>query len=161
MPYGLEALAPSESGIADFKECLKHLRDEQPDEALADVRRALRTAPENPFYLSYAGLLTALVEGKFRDAEKLCRQALSLRHNHAQLYLNLAEVYQRAGRPQEALDVLEKGWTSAGRDHRIRQALNNFGARRNPVIPVFERSNPINYILGKCRHRLLGPKRTA
>jgi hypothetical protein len=41
----------------------------------------------------------------------------------------------------------------------VLHALNNFGARRTPMIPILERSNPINRILGKCRHRLLGPKR--
>jgi hypothetical protein len=43
----------------------------------------------------------------------------------------------------------------------VLQALNNFGTRRGPMIPFVERSSPINRILGKCRHRLLGPKRTA
>jgi hypothetical protein len=43
----------------------------------------------------------------------------------------------------------------------ILQALKNFGARRGPMIPFVERSNPINRILGKYRHRLLGPKRAA
>ena len=43
----------------------------------------------------------------------------------------------------------------------ILQALRNFGARRGPMIPFVERSNPINRILGKYRHRLLGPKRVA
>ena len=43
----------------------------------------------------------------------------------------------------------------------ILQRLKNFGARRIPMIPFVKRSNPINRILGKCRHRLLGPKRIA
>lgn len=43
----------------------------------------------------------------------------------------------------------------------VLQALNKFGARRGPMIPFVKRSNPINRILGKCRHGLLGPKRSA
>lgn len=43
----------------------------------------------------------------------------------------------------------------------VLRALNNFGARRGPMIPFVKRSNLINRILGKCRHRLLGPKRAA
>jgi hypothetical protein len=43
----------------------------------------------------------------------------------------------------------------------ILQALKSFGTRRGPMIPFVERSNPINRILGKYRHRLLGPKRAA
>ena len=41
----------------------------------------------------------------------------------------------------------------------VLHALKNFGARRIPMIPILERRNPINRILGKCRHFLLGPKR--
>lgn len=41
----------------------------------------------------------------------------------------------------------------------VLKALDNFGVRRGPMIPFVERSNAINRILGKCRHRLLGPKR--
>jgi hypothetical protein len=43
----------------------------------------------------------------------------------------------------------------------VLHALKNFGARRTPMIPILQRSNPINRILGKCRHLLLGPKRIA
>jgi predicted Zn-dependent protease len=152
-----ELLSPTDSGMADFKECLKHLRDGHPEEALADVRSALEAAPRNAFYISYAGLLVARVEQRFHDAEMLCLEALGLRHNHAQLYLNLAEVYQTAGRPQEVIDVLEKGLTSTGRDPRIRRALKKWGRRRQPVLSFLHRRNPMNRILGKCRHRLLGP----
>ncbi len=54
--------------------------------------------------------------------------------NHAQLYLNLAEVYQQGGRTSEAIGILEKGLVSAGRDFRIRRALERIGVRRAPVL---------------------------
>ena len=158
MSQGLETLAPSDCGVSDFKECLKHLRDGHHDEALADVGRALGTSPDNPIYLSYAGLLAALANQRFRDGEQLCLEALKMRHNHPQLYLNLAQVYQKAGRFQDAVEVLEKGFRSAGRDPKIRCALNALRqrVRRKPVFSFFERSNPINRVLGKWRHRWLG-----
>jgi predicted Zn-dependent protease len=147
--------------MSDFKECLKHIRDGHPDEALADIRRALGSVPQNPFYLSYAGLLAALAEQRFGDGERLCREALGSRHNHPQLYLNLAQVYQTAGRPHEAIDVLEKGFTSTGRDKGIRRALEKLGRRREPVLSFLHRNNPMNRILGKWRYRLMGPPRAA
>ena len=59
----------------------------------------------------------------------------------------------RDGQPEEALVVDLR--------RAIHQALKNFGARRVPMIPFLERNNAINRILGKWRHRLLGPKRAA
>jgi hypothetical protein len=41
----------------------------------------------------------------------------------------------------------------------VLQALHKFGVRRGRMIPFMERGNAINRLLGKCRHRLLGPKR--
>ena len=61
--------------------------------------------------------------------------------------------HYREEHPEEALVVNAR--------RAIQQALHNFGARRVPMIPFLKRSNAINRILGKCRHRLLGPKRIA
>ena len=109
MSHWIGTTSPTDAGMTDFKECLKHLRDGQAEEALQHARRALGVAPKNPFYLSYTGLLAAVSEKRFGDAESLCREALGMRVNHAQLYLNLAEVYHQAGRTSEAIDTLEKG----------------------------------------------------
>ena len=161
MAYWIGTSAPTDAGMSDFKECLKNLRDGQAEEALLHARRALGIAPKNPFYLSYTGLLAAVAEKRFADAEVLCREAIEMRHNHAQLYLNLAEVYQSAGRTQEAIQVLEKGLVSAGRDFRIRRALEKMGMRREPVLTFLHRSHPLNRTLGKWRHRLAGPPKAA
>jgi predicted Zn-dependent protease len=147
--------------MTDFKECLKYLRDGNADEALQHARRALGVAPKNPFYLSYTGLLAALAERRFGDGETLCQEALGMKVNHAQLYLNLAEVYQQAGRTGEAIDTLEKGLVSAGRDFRIRRALERIGVRRAPVLTFLHRSHPMNRTLGRWRHRVTGPHKAA
>jgi len=159
--YWIGTASPTDAGMTDFKDCLKHLRDGHPEEALLHARRALGIAPKNPFYLSYTGLLAALAEDRFADAENLCQEAIAIRHNHAQLYLNLAEVYHSAGRSQEAISVLEKGLVSAGRDFRIRRALEKMGNRREPVLTFLHRSHPLNRTLGRWRHRLAGPPQAA
>ena len=161
MSYWIATSAPTDAGMSDFKECLKHLRNGHAEEALLHARRALGIAPKNPFYLSYTGLLAALAEKRFGDGESLCREAIEMRHNHAQLYLNLAEVYQSAGRAQDAIQVLEKGLVSAGRDFRIRRALEKMGMRREPVLSFLHRSHPLNRTLGRWRHRLTGPPKAA
>jgi predicted Zn-dependent protease len=161
MSHWIGTTSPTDAGMNDFKECLKNLRDGHPTDALLHARRALGVAPKNPFYLSYTGLLAALAEKRYGDAESLCQEALGMRHNHAQLYLNLAEVYHQAGRPQDAIATLEKGLVSAGRDFRIRRALERIGNRREPVFTFLHRSHPLNRTLGKWRHRLAGPTQAA
>jgi predicted Zn-dependent protease len=161
MSHWIGTTSPADAGMSDFKECLKHLRDGHPEEALLDVRRALGVAPRNPFYLSYTGLLAAMAEKRYGDGESLCQEALGMRHNHAQLYLNLAEVYHQCGRTQDAIATLEKGLVSAGRDFRIRRALAKIGTRREPVLAFLHRSHPVNRTLGKLRHRLAGPSQAA
>jgi tetratricopeptide (TPR) repeat protein len=118
--------------MSDFKECLKQLRDGNPSDALLAARRALGIAPKNPFYLSYTGLLAAISEKRFADGEALCQEALGMRHNHAQLYLNLAEVYQQCGRTQDAIETLEKGLVSAGASE------DRHAARSDAVFPAPE-----------------------
>jgi len=161
MSHWIGTTSPTDAGMNDFKECLRHLRDGHPDEALANARKALGAAPKNPFYLSYTGLLAAIAEHRYADAENLCQEALGMRHNHAQLYLNLAEVYQQCGRTQDAIAVLEKGLVSAGRDFRIRRALAKIGTRRSPIVSFLHRSHPLNRTLGRLRHRIAGPATAA
>jgi hypothetical protein len=50
---------------------------------------------------------------------------------------------------------------SAGRDFRIRRALEKIGARREPMVSFLHRSHPVNRALGKWRHRLSGPSPAA
>src|ERR1700722_15909792 len=134
MSHWIGTTSPADAGMTDFKECLKQLRDGHPDEALSSARRALGVSPKNPFYLSYTGVLAAVAEKRYADGESLCQEALGMRHNHAQLYLNLAEIYQPSGRTQEAIATLEKGLVSAGRDFRLRRALQKIGSRREPMV---------------------------
>src|ERR1700719_1286592 len=143
-----EVHSPTTIGRTEFAECLRHLHDEHKGIALAHVRRALKEEPQNPFFLSYVGLLCAVVEKRYRTGEKLCREALEIKCNHAQLYLNLAEVYHQAGRDGDAIDTLEKGLVSAGRDFRIRRALEKIGSRREPIVTFLPPSHPVNRTLG-------------
>jgi len=148
---------PTDAGVTDFRECLRLLRDGNPEDGLTRVRRALELEPQNPFYLSYAGLLTAIAERKYSIAESLCKEAVKLKRNHPQPYLNLAEVYVCAGRNADAVETLRKGLRSAGRDVRIRHALAKMRMRRNPVLNFLHRDHPLNRLFGAWRHRILGP----
>lgn len=161
MTHWIGTTSPTDAGMTEFKECLKNLRDGQLHDSLLHARGALSLAPKNPFYMSYAGLLAALAEQRYADGETLCREALDLRRNHAQLYLNLAEVYRQSGRKEDAIATLEKGLMSSGRDFRLRRALEKIGMRREPVLSFLHRCHPLNRTLGRLRHRLVGPVRAA
>ena len=149
--------APNGIGLAEFAECLRHLHDEHKGIALAHIRRALKAEPQNPFFLSYVGMLCAVAEKRYVAGEKLCREALEIKCNHAQLYLNLAEVYRQAGRHRDAMKTLQKGFVSTGRDLRISMALEKIGGRRSPILSNLGRCHPLNRLLGRLRHRIIGP----
>jgi predicted Zn-dependent protease len=151
--------SPSGAGITEFKECLRHLHDGHTSVALAHIRRALWAEPRNPFYLSYLGMLSAVAEKRYAAGENLCREALEMRCNHAQLYLNLAELYRQAGRGRDAIAALQKGFISSGHDVRIRRALEKIGGRRSPILSILARGHSLNRILGRLRHRMIGPRR--
>ena len=116
MSHWIGTTTPADAGMVEFKECLRRLRDGAATDALMHARRALGVAPKNPFYLSYTGLLAAVAEKRFGDAETLCREAIGVKCNHAQLYLNLAEVYHQAG-------------TDFGSDCHVRERIDFGGAR--------------------------------
>ena len=152
----MEVHSPTTIGRTEFAECLRHLHDEHKGIALAHVRRALREEPQNPFFLSYVGMLCALVEKRYLVGERLCREALETKWNHPQLYLNLAEVYHQARRDGDATRTLRKGFISTGRDLRIRKALEKIDGRRPPILSSLRRGHLLNRILGRLRHRMIG-----
>jgi len=43
-------------------------------------------------------MFRAVAEKRYVVDERMCREALEIKCNHAQLYLNLAEVYRQEGR---------------------------------------------------------------
>src|SRR5881396_4261515 len=103
----------------EFKTGLTLLRDRHADKALPHMRRAVDLDKNNPYYMSYLGVVLARSEGKWGEAERLCDSAVRMKRNQAQLYLNLAEVYAAAGRREDAREALESGLKFARRDVQI------------------------------------------
>jgi tetratricopeptide (TPR) repeat protein len=155
------SVSPAGVGLTEFKKCLRQLNGGDKTAALSHIRLALKSEPKNPFYLSYEGMLCAIAEKRYVEGENLCREALQMRCNHAQLYLNLAELFHQEGRDGEALATLRKGFISAGRDKRIRRALEKMGGRRPPILSMFGRGHSLNRMLGRLRHLLIGLYRSS
>lgn len=141
--------------FGEFRKGIALLRDGHPEDALPHIQRAASLEEQNPFYISYLGLVTARAERKWAAGEELCRSALHMRRNEPQLYLNLAEIYVSAGRREDAAEILVRGLKNARRDFRIALALNRLRQRRRPVIPFLRRSHWLNRNLGMWRHRAL------
>ena len=139
----------------EFKTGLTFLRDNYANKALPHMRRAVELDRNNPYYMSYLGVVLARSEQKWGEAERLCDSAVRMKRNQAQLYLNLAEVYATAGRRDEAMETLQSGLKFARRDVRLTIAMNKLTRRRAPVLSFLTRRHPINRQLGILRHRTL------
>ena len=139
----------------EFKQGLNFLRDNYAGRALPHMQRAMELDRNNPYYMSYLGVVLARSEQKWGEAEKLCDAAVRMKRNQAQLYLNLAEVYATAGRRDEAVEALQAGLKYARRDIRLNIAMNKLTKRRSPVFSFLRRQHPLNRGLGKIRHQTL------
>ena len=139
----------------EFRDGLSFLRGGEAQKALPHLRSALHHEPENPFYISYVGLAIAASEQKWAEAEKLCHSAMRMNRRHAQLYLNLAEVYVAADRKQDAADILGRGLHYAPHDVRLKMALDHLAIRRRPVLQFLPRTHTLNRNLGRLRHQAL------
>jgi Flp pilus assembly protein TadD len=139
----------------EFKQGLTLLRDNYAGRALPHMQRAMELDKNNPYYMSYLGVVLARSEQKWGEAERLCDAAVRMKRNQAQLYLNLAEVYSTAGRRDEAVDALEAGLKFARRDVRLTIAMNRLMQRREPVLSFLTRRHPVNRQLGLLRHRAM------
>ena len=139
----------------EFKTGLTFLRDNYAHKALPHMRRAVELEKNNPYYMSYLGVILARSERRWNEAEQLCDSAVRMKRNQAQLYLNLAEVYAAAGRRDEAVEALQAGMKYARRDVRLNIALNRLTQRRRPIFGFLPRKHPLNKHLGRLRHRTL------
>jgi Flp pilus assembly protein TadD len=139
----------------EFKTGLTFLRDNYVTRALEHIRRAADLERNNPYYMSYLGVVLARSEAKWGEAERLCDSAVRMKRNQAQLYLNLAEVYSAAGRRDDAREALESGLKFARRDVRLNIAMSKLTQRRAPVLAFLSRRHPLNRQLGLIRHRTM------
>jgi tetratricopeptide (TPR) repeat protein len=146
---------PSASGLAEFRQGLSLLRKGHSSEAVAYLRRAAEMEDHNATYISFLGVSMARAQRDWAAAVELCKTALNLKRDDAQLYLNLAEVYESAGRRDIAVETLDSGLRRCAADARISRMRGRFEKRRSPILPFLKRSHFLNRRLGRLRHRLL------
>ena len=152
---------PDNAGLAEFKQGIELLRKGQSARAVECFRLAIELKQQNPFYISFLGVAMSRAQGQWAAAVELCKTAINLKRNDAQLYLNLAEVYVSAGRRDIAVETLDTASRYCAPDARIGRMRGRLGRRGSPVLPFLERGNPLNRGLGKLRHRLFERVRKA
>ncbi len=120
--------------------------------ALSCIEKAysIRKRPEAG---SYLGFCIAYERGQITEAIALCRSAIAEQPGNPVHYLNLARVYLKAKRKDDALDVLRKG-ISFGDNKEILSLLENVGVRKETLFPFLRRSNFLNKYAGLLLHRL-------
>src|SRR6202790_2514044 len=139
----------------EFKTGLTLLRDNYANRALPHMRKAVDLDRNNPYYMSYLGVVLARSEQKWGEAERLCDAAVRMKRNQAQLYLNLAEVYNTAGRRDDAVEALQAGLKFSRRDVRLTIAMNKLIHCRSPLFSFLKRTHLLNRQMGLLRHRTL------
>jgi len=127
-------------------------------DALTHFQEAVVLEPQSKGYLSYLGLATAHAQGKYSDAEQLCRRAIEAEYHRPEHYVNLGEVYVLAGRKRDAIKTYQQALSWNPSHEAAHDALRRLGVRRPPVVPILGRSHPLNVFLGKTLRR---GKRTA
>ena len=131
--------------------------------ALGTAREALEKFADDPFFLSYCGYLTAIVEGKSRQGAGMCEEAIGiLRKSRSTdiafflplFYLHLGKVHIKADRKVPAINAFQEGLKFDSRNRELLSELKAIGSRKAPVIPFLSRGNPVNKYLGKLRYDL-------
>lgn len=135
--------------------CIVRGKFEKAEELLAE---ALRISSENPLYLSYFGLCVGM-RGDLAEAQKLCSKAAKLSPHSPIVLVNLGRIMLEQGYRKEARDFFTRAYSLDNTNSPAALELSGMGVRRQPVIRHLERSHPVNLVLGKMRHRILGYKR--
>jgi tetratricopeptide (TPR) repeat protein len=141
-----------------FSEGLTFLRDKRLREASNAFRRAVKEDSGNPRYLSYYGLIVALLDKDIPKAINLCRAAVKHAPYEPELYMNLCKVYREAGQRVKALEALREGLGYDKENALLLMEQRRMGIRRKPPLGFLSRDNPLNKAIGKFTYKL---RRTA
>lgn len=130
-------------------------------QALTVFEKGLDLAPGDPRFISYIGVLTALVKRDVKKAIELCQKAIDEQPYVGQWYVNLATVYDKSRRKDEALEALRRGLVAENGHRELLSMLKKLQPRRKPVIGSLDRDHPINKLLGMFSYRLAAKKKAS
>jgi Flp pilus assembly protein TadD len=135
-----------EAGVTAFR-----LRDV--NAAHAHFERAHRREPREPRAMSWYGVTLVLVERNSSLGVLLCDQALRIAGPDPELLLNAARVHLALNQRDRSVRHVNRGLELWPDEPRLALARAALGRRSRPVLPFLPRSNPLNVLLGRLRHR--------
>ena len=95
------------------------------------------------------------------EGARACRKAIDEQPYVGQWYVNLATVYEKSRRKDEAVDVLRRGLVAENGHRELLSMLKKLQPRRKPVIGSLDRDHPINKLLGMFSYRLAAKKKAS
>jgi tetratricopeptide (TPR) repeat protein len=128
------------------------------EEAHGAFARAHRRRSSDFRCQSWYGLTLILVERNSNLGVRYCEEAV-LRGAGAEEplgWLNLGRAFDALGYKDRAVRAFQKGLDLSPEHAGLRVEMERLGVRRKPVLGFLGRSNPVNRVLGRIRHRLLG-----
>lgn len=140
-----------------------YLKEKNYKEAAHYFRKALLFYQEEPnktpgIVLSGYGYATAIGEKNIKDGLAFCKKGLQRKDPVPESYLYLAELLLLNREKGEAYKTLEEGLKIFKSNPRIFERIKQFGVRKRPLVPVLERSHPVNKVLGKIIREPIGKK---
>ena len=139
---------------ASYHLALEHIRRTHFRKATQALAEALRSSPDNPYYLSAYGVCIAREGRNFEAAVRLCRLAINMLPYDTELRVNLGRVYRLKGDNGAAYTLIHGAWEIDQQHAGAAMELKRMGIRREPVLKFLCRSSFPNPILGRVRARV-------
>lgn len=139
-----------------IREGVKLLQRGKLAKAKAAFEQARAIDGESALARSYAGLLAGLADKNFETAEELCFRTAVKEPRNAQIQANMAWLQSMQGRRRSAVDYANKALAIDPGNADALRIVKLLGSRRPPPLSFVSRSHPLNRLLGKIRHKLLG-----
>lgn len=146
---------PEDSAREQFLQGKRFLKEDNIDKAMRAFEKAFKEEKDSAEYMSYYGMCKAVRGGEIGLGLELCTRAIKKEFFKAEHYLNLGKVYLAAGNKKGALKVFLKGLKHDPNNDEINRMLIDLGFRNKPVIPMLDRANPLNKVLGILLRRTL------
>jgi len=103
--------------------------------------------------VSLYGYCTFMCLRKRKEGIALCKKAVQLDSLNPRHHFLLGKAYLGVGTRKMAWKVFEQGLQVRPGYRPIKDAMEQMGNRKKPVLSFLPRGNPINVALGRLRHR--------